>query len=230
MVTVVLLAGATVGGVLLFGDDEGSARPHVGSSASVSGSPGPAGSGGPAPGASPGPTGTASPSETAGGGPPTGFRREEDQAGFTVDVPMGWERSTERDSVFYTAPGGAALIQIYEITEPGLTPYEAMRETDSYVSQRESGYQRIRLEPVNWRGSPAAELEYAFPRDDGTVRHTLVHGYEAQDGRRYALLLAAPGPDWEAHQQVLGTLLMSFCPAGFSCAPDGRVPGGQSPG
>ncbi|HCA84332.1 MAG TPA: hypothetical protein DEQ61_01760, partial [Streptomyces sp.] len=177
-------------------------------------------------GPTPSSPGAAGPSP--GASPPAGFRRVREPAGYSVDVPDSWQRDTERDSVFFRADDDDSLIQIYELTEPGMTPFAAMEETDAYVSAQADEYRQIRLERVRTDGAAGgdsaesgdtAELEYTHLTQDDTVRHTLVRGFTAANSVRYALLFAAPDDEWAGHQEILEVLHTSFCPGEICAAP-----------
>jgi hypothetical protein len=145
---------------------------------------------------------------------PPGFVRTQDPAGFTLDVPDDWQRSTQGASVFYRAADQSGLIQVFALTGAQTTPYESLEATEKTVSAND-GYQKIRLEQVG----DAAELEYAYIRPDGTVRHVLVHAYDDPSGIQYALLTGGPDTEWSTYEQIEQLLLESFCSAG-NCPED----------
>ncbi|MBT2384804.1 photosystem II reaction center PsbP family protein [Streptomyces sp. ISL-11] len=153
------------------------------------------------------------PGTLSGSGAPTGYVRTADPAGFTLDVPRGWLRSTEGASVFYKRSDDKSLIQVFTLSGPETTPYESLVATEKTVS-RNKGYRKIGL----WQLSGgAAELEYTYTRDDGSTRHIGVRAYTASNSKQYALLVGGPGDDWPAHLRIYRNLLGSFCPTG-SCA------------
>ncbi|MFI9236167.1 hypothetical protein [Streptomyces sp. NPDC053079] len=150
------------------------------------------------------------PSTFAGTGFPTRYVRTLDPAGFRLDVPVGWLRSTERTSVFYRSPGGRSLIQVFALEPPRATPYDSLVETQTYVSQYKD-YRRLGLARVLGQGNPA-ELEYTYTLSDGTTRQVVIHAYTAPDRKQYALLVAGPPSERLTSAQVLRTLVGSFCP------------------
>ncbi|MFI1970446.1 hypothetical protein BLA24_27170 [Streptomyces cinnamoneus] len=164
----------------------------------------------------PGPAPTTAPT-TAGtfGDPavPAGFRRVTDPAGYRLAVPLGWQRRTERESVFYESSDGRSLIQVFVLNPPRATPYDSLAESETYVSQYR-GYQKSRLTHAAGPGDPA-ELEYTYVQADSTRRHSLIHAYTAPDGRQYALLVAGPESGWTAMLQVQRALVSTFCPLGY---------------
>ncbi|MEV7870033.1 hypothetical protein AB0P17_28985 [Streptomyces sp. NPDC088124] len=172
-------------------------------------------------------TDTASPgsgmASATAGEPPPGFVVREDAEGFTVQVREDWQRRAEqRDEgvvVYYETSDKAGLLQIYQISEPDYTPYDALVETDRLQSAND-GYERLSLERENVSdGSAAAELSYRLPRRDGTVRRSLLRAFVADDGVRWVVLVAGPENEWDTtYAESAGVAAASFCPLGY-CPP-----------
>ncbi|MEV4442182.1 hypothetical protein AB0K09_24895 [Streptomyces sp. NPDC049577] len=141
------------------------------------------------------------------------YVRTTDPAGYSLAVPVGWTRSTQNASVFYTSPSGTSLIQIWELDGPESTPYDAMVATEKTVSGNK-GYHLLQL-ARGGTSDGAAELEYAYTRSDGSDRHVLVHAYTAPDHHQYALLVAGPSDAWSSHLEIARTLTSTFCPTGY---------------
>ncbi|WP_250286389.1 hypothetical protein [Streptomyces atroolivaceus] len=203
------------GGRLLFRDDE-----VQGVEASAEATPGGTVEGGTAPGdpgSEEGASGSESPTAEE---PPPGYVVEEDAEGFSVQVREGWQRREEqRDEgvvVYYETDGGEGFLQVYRISEPGYTPYDALAETDRLVGEVE-GYQRLRLDdlaPAD--GSQAAELEYLVPRENGVVRQSLLRAFVAEDGVRWVILVAGPQDEWDGtYAEPASVAADSFCPQGY---------------
>lgn len=144
---------------------------------------------------------------------PPGYVRTVDPAGFTVDVPQGWQRSTEGASVFYRTSDGSSLVQVFALRGPETTPYESLEATEKTVSQN-PGYHQVRMEQLGSGSNDAAELEYTYVRNDSTVRHVVVQAFTDPSTIQYALLVAGPDSDWAAHQGIFREVLSSFCTAG----------------
>jgi hypothetical protein len=156
-------------------------------------------------------------SDTTGGvatEPPAGFVRVQDPAGFTLDVPESWQRSTRGASVYYKTQDGESLIQVFTLNGPETTPYESLAATESTVSNHDQ-YQLIGLEPVDDQAADATELEYTYLRDNGVTRHVIDRAFTGPDSVQYALLVAGPDTDWSTHLQVFQVLRDSFCPDGY---------------
>ncbi|MFH9722719.1 hypothetical protein ACH4M4_07100 [Streptomyces sp. NPDC017254] len=229
-VAVAVLAAGSVGGWLLWGRDADGPSPAAGGPAvSVSApeeSTGATGTDDPTTGSpSESPSGTspdpASPSGTAAptdGTPPAGYGVVEDLKGFTIAVPDGWDRTETDQGVFYNAPDRRSLLQVFVVTEAGLTPYEALRGASEDGRANKPGYREISLERVTGEpGAPAdsAELVYAYTRDDGSRRKVVDRAFTAPDGNHYAILVAGPEADWPGQRESLRVALEFFRPGAY---------------
>ncbi|MER8234089.1 hypothetical protein [Streptomyces sp. NPDC094049] len=159
--------------------------------------------------------GTATPGASGAATPPPGYGAVEDPKGFTLAVPEGWDRTESGQSVFYTAPDGTRLIQVYAVTGGGQTPYEALRATSEDSRTSKPGYREIQLERIS--GDPdapadAAELVYVYTRDDGSRRKVVDRAFTAGDGTQYAVLAAGPEDEWPNQREVLRVALEFFAP------------------
>ncbi|MGW1196112.1 hypothetical protein ACWD4B_09665 [Streptomyces sp. NPDC002536] len=165
-----------------------------------------------APGAStpaPGTFGTPPPSAPASTA--AGYVRTQDPAGFRLDVPAGWLRSTSGSSVFYKPADDRSVIQVFRMTESGVDSYGALSATEKDVSGN-PGYQRIALMRLS---GDAAQFEYTYTRDDGSARRVVIYAYTAPDRNRYALLVGGPAADWVPHQEIFRRVVTGFCPVGY---------------
>ncbi|MER8042431.1 hypothetical protein [Streptomyces sp. NPDC094032] len=140
--------------------------------------------------------------------PPPGFRGVEDPDGFTIAVPVGWNRTSSAQGVFYTSPDGRSLIQIFTAATATTTPYESLQETSRNLSKN-PGYQQIALERTGQ--DDTAELVYAYDRTEGR-RKVVDRAFTGTDGRQYAILVAGPETDWPKQRETLTTALEFFRP------------------
>ncbi|MFE9930042.1 hypothetical protein [Streptomyces sp. NPDC005533] len=159
-------------------------------------------------GPSPSPTGT---------GPGTGagaHETKQDPAGFTIAVPAGWVREELKEGVFYRSADRAALIQVFRVSEPELSPLEAVTQASGYLRSATRGYQEVSVGPVPG-GSGAAELVYQY---DSEESHGLRRGVErvlfGSDGGKWAVLTAGPAAEWQVTQDHHAAALAAFRPAG----------------
>ncbi|UNO43883.1 hypothetical protein KGS77_12885 [Streptomyces sp. MST-110588] len=243
-VTVAVVAAGLTGGWLLWGRDGGDrtgARPPASASpsagrqtpADTDGARGTDGAPGTSPaGPSPGTSGSA-PSGTAAP-VPEGYRLTRDSQGFTLAVPEDWTRSLEKDGVFYRSPDHRSLLQIFEITEPDITPYEALRLTSKNLAGN-PGYEEITLEQIpgpetasesetasapapgsdtdstDTGSPPAAQLVYAYDSEKLGVRCRVTdRAFGVPDGRQFAVLAGGPDADWPRQEEIQRIALQFF--------------------
>ncbi|MEU0402546.1 hypothetical protein ABZ318_20360 [Streptomyces sp. NPDC006197] len=215
-VAAAVLAAGAVSAWMVWGRSEKGAGPVAGPPASV---PATAETEGPASGAPSG-TPSESPSVTStppDDVPPPGYRAQEDLKGFTIAVPEGWNRTESEQGVFYNAPDGRSLIQVFVIQEAGMTPYEALRGASEDGRTNKPGYTEISLGRV--AGEPdapadSAELVYAYDREGGR-RKVVDRAFTAEDGNQYAILAAGPDADWPQQRERLRVALDFFRPGAY---------------
>ncbi|MER5931635.1 hypothetical protein [Streptomyces sp. NPDC002054] len=167
--------------------------------------PGPEESESPSVSASPSP----SPSSSASGGA-GGHRVVTDAEGFTAAVPADWNREETPNGVFYRSPDRTALLQFFPVTEPELSPLDAVKGASAGLRSGTSGYTEIRVGTVP-DGSGAAELVYEYDsaeskgRRRGVERVLLLPG-----GAKWAVLAAGPAGEWPRTQENLKAALEAF--------------------
>ncbi|MFI5700310.1 hypothetical protein ACIA78_09725 [Streptomyces xanthochromogenes] len=209
---VVAVAGAAGGWFLTRG---GSGHPKAAASPSAppAGTPQRTGDGGPA--ASPSASASASPSATV----PAGFQLVQDPRGFRLYVPKGWTRQDQgAKGVFYNSSDGARLIQVYPVSEAGLSPYDALKQTSGELAKN-PGYQEISLanDAAVPGGTQAARLVYAYDNQQlGHRRQVVDYAFLTPGGEHYAVLSAAPANAWPEQEGTLKTALSVFC-SGANC-------------
>ncbi|MFF8784211.1 hypothetical protein [Streptomyces sp. NPDC015125] len=205
---VAVIAAAVGGGYLLWGhsdDDPAAARPAARTKASASENTATA------PTSAPAGTKTPTPLSTD---LPEGYRLVHDKKGFTLALPGTWKRSVRGTGVFYTSPDDRRLLQIFEISEPDTTPYEAL-ETASRGLSGNPGYKEISLEPLGYPGpgADATQLVYAYDNERLGERVKVVDcAFTAADGRQYAVLVLGPEADWPEQEETQQNILRSFVP------------------
>lgn len=149
--------------------------------------------------------------QNAGAAPP-GFDLAEDPLGFNVAVPEGWYRRLDGATrVDYVNPNNSGnYLRIDQIPQAGPDAYQAWVEYEENTLQHTfEDYQRIRLERVNFRGWPAADLEWTY--NDGTMR-VLDRGF-ITDPRGFAILMSGPASTWETESRpVFDVAASTFTP------------------
>ena len=127
---------------------------------------------------------------------PDGYELRDDPLGFSVAVPEGSARSLDGPTrVDYTVPGGNTLLRVDQIPEAGPDAEQAWLDAEPSVSDGLEGYERIRIDPLTYREWEAADWEYTWEGDNGTV-HALNRGF-ITDPRGFALYVSGPDETWE---------------------------------
>ncbi|MFF3209890.1 protein kinase [Streptomyces sp. NPDC002886] len=162
----------------------GAASPSVTAGPSVTPSPsvppGPA----LAPGSSPAP-GTSE--------PPAGYRTFADPQGFAIAVPVGYQRATDDQRVFYVSPDGAFRIGIrVKMPVPG-GPLGVMRQAHANGPDTNAGYRDGTVVLKIHHELPAALWEFTWNGFDPAqgARHTYDLCWD-QNGRMYDIWVSAP--------------------------------------
>uniref|UniRef100_A0AAU2V546 Serine/arginine repetitive matrix protein 2 n=1 Tax=Streptomyces sp. NBC_00003 TaxID=2903608 RepID=A0AAU2V546_9ACTN len=165
---------------------------------------------------SPSASASASPSATV----PAGFRLAQDPKGFRLYVPQGWTREDQGPKgVFYNSADRTRLLQVYLVSEAGLSPYEALKQTSGELAKN-PGYQEISLgndATVPGVAAQAARLVYAYDNQQlGHRRQVVDYAFLTPGGEHYAVLSAGPAAAWPEQEQTLKTSLSVFC-SGSNC-------------
>ncbi|KOG57053.1 hypothetical protein ADK76_18455 [Streptomyces griseoflavus] len=207
---VAVVAAGFGGGWLLWGGDDTTVRSDARTSASPTAPPQDRNGATAPPGV---PSGTTA-SGSSSGALPSGYRLARDSAGFSIAVPEGWQRTQRTDGVFYTAPDERYLLQIFEITEPDITPREALQATSRDLAGK-PGYVQMSLGPVPDIGlsTGATELVYAYDSEKLGVRARVIdRAFTVPDGRQFAVLVLGPDAEWPAQARIQQTALRHFSP------------------
>lgn len=175
---------------------------------------------GPTSSASPTDSESASPSPTRSGRPspspsPSASGDHEtvtDPEGFTIAVPEGWDREQTGAGVFYRSPDRTALIQVFKVVEPELSPLDAVHGASKDLRARTPNYTEIRVGAVPG-GSGACELVYEYDSAESKGRRRGVERVlYAQDGNKWAVLVAGPAAEWPSTEKNLAAALREFRP------------------
>jgi len=144
---------------------------------------------------------------------PAGYRLVRDPLDFTVAVPTGWGRRLDGATrVDYVSPDGSRFLRIDQVAEAGADAEQAWLDAEPSVADSLSGYDRLRIEPVDYRRWEAADWEFTWEGDSGTVR-VLNRGF-ITDPRGFALYMSGPDSTWEEESlPVFETAAETFEPS-----------------
>ncbi|GAA1685537.1 hypothetical protein GCM10009680_26270 [Streptomyces yatensis] len=147
-------------------------------------------------------------------GPPADYVRTTDAEGFRLDVPRDWQRVKRDTGVFYESSDASSLIQVFALTEPDVTPYEALRQAEAGL-KKNPGYQRYELKRLGPGDDADAELEYGYRSAKYGPRRILDRAFTGPDQVQYAVLVAGPADDWPQQRERQRIVLASFCPTAY---------------
>ncbi|MFI6566340.1 serine/threonine-protein kinase [Streptomyces sp. NPDC050534] len=163
-----------------------------------------------APGDSPTATGGSAADGSSGGGGAAESTHKGSQ-GYSIGLPKGWKyESTGAAGDRFTGPDGQKLLIAWTSTPKG-DPVADWKNQERYMVR--SGYQKIRIEKVDYRGWNAADWEFTYV-DGGTKYRTIDRGFVVNDHLGYALMYTAKAANWgsELRKDTWKTLAKTFEP------------------
>src|SRR5699024_7864265 len=129
--------------------------------------------------------------------------RYEDESGFALDVPEGWEIDQQGRMVYFRNPDGGYL-QIDQTDTPNDDAGDDWRDFEPQAKGGFSAYTLLGIDDVDadWTDDyvSAADWEFTFEGSDGEM-HAINRGFHTED-KGYALFLVSP-----EHQSVNHALL-----------------------
>jgi eukaryotic-like serine/threonine-protein kinase len=159
------------------------------------------------------PTGTSGENAGQAAAPlPDGFQLHADPTGFTVALPTGWTRSVEGPRTYFKEPGGGRFLLVDQTTEPKDDPLTDWQANEPSVADRLSGYERISLDRVEYRGWNTADWEFTWDGRNGQI-HVLNRNVRVSDARAYALYWSIPESQWADSRGMFDVIAQSFQPA-----------------
>ncbi|MFI6658201.1 serine/threonine-protein kinase [Streptomyces sp. NPDC050523] len=163
-----------------------------------------------APGDSPTATGGSAADGSSGGAGAVESTHKGSQ-GYSIGLPKGWKyESTGAAGDRFTGPDGQKLLIAWTSTPKG-DPVADWKNQERYMVR--SGYQKIRIEKVDYRGWNAADWEFTYV-DGGTKYRTIDRGFVVNDHLGYALMYTAKAANWgsELRKDTWKTLAKTFEP------------------
>ncbi|MGW2707277.1 hypothetical protein [Streptomyces sp. NPDC001340] len=168
-------------------------------------------------GSSPGDSASASASAEASL-PPEGYHSVDDPDGFSTAVPDGWQRSDRPSGIFYTTDGDRRLLQVFVVTEVGMSAYDAVSKSSENLASQQPGYKEVSLQRAPDMGGASgavgddmARLVYAYNSEkQGERRQVVEYAFTADNGKLYAVLAAGPAAQWPQQQRDVDTALKFF--------------------
>jgi|SRR5215204_2185100 len=143
---------------------------------------------------------------------PAGFRLHTDPTGFTVAVPADWTRSTEGPRTYFREPDGGRFLLVDQTTEPKDDPLADWQAQEPSVASRLSGYERISMERVDYRGWNTVDWEFTWDGRTAQI-HVLNRNVRVSDSRAYALYWSTPEHQWADSRGIFDVVAQHFQPA-----------------
>ncbi|MFJ9245921.1 serine/threonine-protein kinase [Streptomyces sp. NPDC101776] len=131
--------------------------------------------------------------------------------GFSIGLPAGWSyQSTDSAGVRLVGPDGQKLLIAWTST-PKSNPVADWKNQEQYMTR--SGYTRIRIAGVDYRGWNTADWEFTY-EDGGTKYRTIDRGFVVNSHLGYALMYTAKAANWdsELRKDTWTTLTKTFEP------------------
>ena len=155
-------------------------------------------------------TTTVAPTTQAAVVPPGWVVHADPATGYQVAVPPGWQivsdggpRTELRDQ------SSPTFLRIDWQQDPQADPVTLEQQADQAHAGERGGYQRARLEPAQFKGLPAALLEFTY--QDGETWHTLELGVRSPR-HHVAMAIYARDRDWGSGWALFETFKASFVP------------------
>jgi eukaryotic-like serine/threonine-protein kinase len=143
---------------------------------------------------------------------PDGFHLHTDPTGFTVAVPDGWTRSTDGPRTYFKDPDSGRFLLVDQTTEPKDDPLTDWQANEPSVAARLSGYERISIARVEFRGWNTADWEFTWEGRNGQI-HVLNRNIRVSDERAYALYWSVPESLWAESRGMFDVIAQSLEPA-----------------
>lgn len=143
---------------------------------------------------------------------PQGFRIHTDPTGFSVAIPSEWKRSVTDTRTYFRDPSGSSYLMIDQTTQPKPNAVADWQAQEPKVGRTFTGYRKIRLEPVAYKGLDTADWEFTW-QSGALPIHVLNRNVRANDRRAYALYWSVPDKEWPTRKAQFDVIAGSFQPA-----------------
>jgi eukaryotic-like serine/threonine-protein kinase len=143
-------------------------------------------------------------------GVPAGYTMYKDPTGFQVAVPDGWQPEHNGTQVRFREPGSFRYLLVDQTDQPKDDAVADWENQEQSFRSRHSGYERIRIEHVDYRDYEAADWEFRF---GNAPTHVLNRGMNTGP-KGYALYFSSPESSWDESESIRQTVFKTFKPAG----------------
>jgi hypothetical protein len=158
----------------------------------------------------PAPPTTAPPPTTAAALVPPGWWVHTDPATrYQVAIPPGWQISGEGQRTELHDQSSPTFLRIDTQQDPPADPLTLEQQAGQAHAGERAGYSQARLEPSQFKGLPAALLEFTY--QDGETWHALELGIRSPR-HHIAMAIYARDRDWGAGWALFEVFKASFVP------------------
>ncbi|HEV2088029.1 MAG TPA: hypothetical protein VGR21_06935 [Cryptosporangiaceae bacterium] len=144
---------------------------------------------------------------------PDGFRLYRDPSGFSLAVPVGWQRSQDRHIVTFREPNGARFLLIDQTDSPKSDAVADWTRQEAARRNRFRDYRRIRIERRENYFQEAADWEFTYTGPSGGRQHVINLGFVTGPNRAYGLYWSTPDAQWEESLRYFEVFTSTFKPA-----------------
>ena len=157
----------------------------------------------------PAPSGGARASTTAASSAATWARYTDPSEGWSVAYPAGWQVRRQDGLTDIVDPTRRRYLRVDTQTPAGPSALGAWQQLERVFAGRHTGYSRVRMESVDWRGyRDVADWEFTYTAG-GTRLHALDRGFVVGN-TGYALYFQTRDSEWAASASLREALFASM--------------------
>jgi hypothetical protein len=137
----------------------------------------------------------------------------EDETGFSVPVPKGWNVRRDGSEVYFEDNTNEGRLLIVDQTNSPKS--DPVRDWTQQESVRRSGYidyRRVEIRPVKY-WDKAADWEFTRTSSSGNPLHVVKRGFITAKDQAYGISWSTSADDWERYLPQLQTIYDGFKPA-----------------
>ncbi|WP_055474163.1 hypothetical protein [Streptomyces pathocidini] len=118
-------------------------------------------------------------------------------------LPKGWHRTGiagRNSGGIYSLSGGFPRIQVDFNSSPGSDAAAAWKSLEPAVAGSSSGYRRISIKEVEWRGYPTV-ADWTFERNQNGQRvRVLNRGFKVDGSHGYSIMISCRADAWDGKE------------------------------
>jgi serine/threonine protein kinase len=139
---------------------------------------------------------------------PDGYVLHQDETGFSVAIPAGWNVVRDGSLVDFEDQAGGRFLRIDQTDTPQDDPLADWQAQEPAVAARLGNYHRISMGAVDYRGWAAADWEFTH----GESTHVRSRNIVTSPTQAYAIYWSVSGDRWDESLPMLQVFLDTFQP------------------